>query len=234
MSEQQPPKPQSALTNPQVITAIIGGTVTLLAAILGILPTVLNRAPQATAVVIVTATPFPTAAEAAQVVPSITPAEPTATTVPATAVPVMPTEVAPSVTPLPAIDAPTQITPQVIASPPPTGNVLLMYDDVSFTVLNQDSRGLSFSNVTFRSANGSFDARAWGSSLPSGFCLRLRDAAASQRQPPAQCGGNLYSLLEVSGSSIFWRGVDTFDVTRDGQVIVTCPTASGQCLVNIS
>jgi hypothetical protein len=240
-NEPQPQKLQSSLSNPQVLTAIIGGIVTLIAAILGFLPNVLNRPPAATAVIVVTATlPPPTATlvepttpptsvpviaieptdEPAVVVPTATPIPPTATLIPPTATPIPPTPIPP--TPVPPTTAPVQ-----------PANALLLWDNVSFTALNIGGSGLMFGNVVFRSTGGSFDARVWGSALPSGYCLRLRDATVGPRQPPAECGGNLYSLLEVGGSALFWRNTDTFDVVLNGQVIATCPVAAGRCEVYI-
>lgn len=233
-NDPQPQKVQSSFTNPQVITAIIGGVVTLLAAVLGFLPAVLNRPPEATAVIVVTATPIHTtialveATSPLTAVPA-TQAQPTPEVVVPTTV-IEPTSIPASPIP-PTPIPPTPVPPTSAPSQP--ANALLLWDDVSFTALNQSGGGLFFGNVIFRSASGSFDARVWGSSLPSGYCLRLRDVAAGQRQPPSECGGNLYSLLEVSGSSFFWRGVDTFDVVLSGQVIATCPVAAGRCGVYV-
>jgi hypothetical protein len=232
MSDPQPQKVQSSLANPQVLAALIGGVVTLAAALLGVLPSIINRPPESTAVIVVTATPLPATAlelavtplpptdvpattESVALVPSATFFPPTAT-IPPTAIPA---------TPIP----PTPIPPTTAPAQP--ANVLFIWDDVSFTVVNRDNRGLSFANIIFRSSDGSFDARAWGSSLPSGYCLRLRDATVGQRQPPAECGGHIYSLLEIGASAIFWRSADSFDVLQNGQVIVTCPVAAGRCEV---
>ncbi len=229
-NDPQPQKAQSSFTNPQVITAIIGGVVTLVAAILGILPSVLNRAPEATAVIIVTATSMPTTFVEATSPPASAPTDVPATQAQPTTEAIVPTAIPPTAIP------PTPIPPSPVPptnAPSQPANALLIWDEVSFTALNQGGGGLSFGSVTFRSAGGSFDGRAWGSSLPSGYCLRLRDAAVGSRQPPAECGGNLYSLLEVSGSALFWRGVDSFDVVQNGQVIATCAVSAGRCGVHI-
>jgi hypothetical protein len=120
--------------------------------------------------------------------------------------------------------------------PAQPANALFMWDDVSFTAINVGGGTLSLVGVTFNSARGFWDARDWGpslyNSLPSRDCLRLRDAAAGQRNPPGECG-DLYGLILVGASAIFWRGVDTFDILRDGQAIATCPVAAGRCEVVI-
>jgi hypothetical protein len=233
-NEQQPQKVQSSFTNPQVITAVIGGVVTLVAAILGILPSVLNRPAPATAVIVVTATAMPTMGIVLEptLPPTDVPAQPTTEAIVPVVTDIPPTPLPPAATSIPATPIPPTPIPPTSAPAQPA-NALFLWDNDSFTVLNQGGGSLSFANVTFRSVSGSFDARAWGSALPSGYCLRLRNAAVGQRQPPAECGGNLYSLLEVSGSALFWRSVETFDVVLNGQTIATCPIAAGRCPVYI-
>lgn len=156
---------------------------------------------------------------------------PTATTmptdIPATSVVIevndSPTPVPDTQTPVPATDA-------------PDANVLLLYDDVSFTVYNQGSQSLALSNLSFRSSSGSWDASGWGTSLVDSFvadnCLRLRDTNSGQRQPPAICG-NLLGLQLVGGSALFWLGTDTFDVVQDGTVIASCSSANEECPIFI-
>lgn len=141
--------------------------------------------------------------------------------------------------------APTETaTPAATDTPaftpvPPTpipGNVLLLYDDVSFTLHNRAGRVLSLEGVIFRSASGNWNARSWGVSvyisLPDNACLRLRDASSGQRQPPAACG-TLYGLQLVGPPAHFWLNTDTFEVVRGGQVIATCRSDEGSCLVYI-
>ncbi|MBI5666804.1 MAG: hypothetical protein HZC41_02250 [Chloroflexi bacterium] len=241
MSEQPPVPPNTALSNPQVIAAIIGGIVTVVVAIVGIVPAIINS--QRATPVVVTATPVPLTTVAVVLLPP-----PTATLVaPSATVP--PTSAQVELTPIvyssPTTEAvqPTPIFPSATATPaaPPvqTGptNVLLMYDDVSFTMLNQDTRTLSFEGVAFRSSAGEWEARRWGpsiyNSLKAGMCLRLRDASVGQRQPPAPCVNKIYGLQEVGTPAIFWRNVERFDVVRNGQVIATCAVADQQCAIAV-
>lgn len=246
MSEQTPPPRDSALSNPQTVAAIIGGIVTVIVAVVGIIPAIITSQ-QATPVV-VTATPPPATTVALvlpNIIPSATPAAPAAE-------PIVPTlaqvQLTPIIFPSPTADAstpqlPTPIFPSVTATPatPPTqaaaSNVLLMYDDASFTVLNQDSRKLSFEGVFFRSSAGEWEARRWGpsiyNSLPANKCLRLRDSSVGQRNPPASCVNKIYALQEVGTPAMFWRNADRFDVVRNGQVVASCIVADRQCSIYI-
>jgi hypothetical protein len=246
MTEQLPPKSDSIIKNPQVLAAIIGGFFTLVVAILSIVPALMsNRVPEPTPTpIIVTATAIPPTA-IAQVNPTDAPTtEPTRanTAVPATATtentPVPPTGVPTEVVPTSTPPEPTALPVLPSATPAPPGNVLLMYDDVSFTLRNQDSRTLSLEGVFFRSGSGEWDARRWGpsiyNSLPAGKCLRLRDASVGQRQPPSGCVNNIYGLIEVGTTAFFWRGVDQFEVLRDGVVIATCAAADGSCSIYVA
>jgi hypothetical protein len=249
MTEQLPPKSDPLLKNPQVLAAIIGGFFTLMVAILSIVPTLMsNRAPEPTpTVIIVTATSVPATAVVQANSTDLPTTEPTRvnTSVPPTSmaenmqVPptAAPSEFIPTQTSLPT-DTPPQPTALPVlptSTPAPPGNVLLLYDDVSFTVRNQDSRTLSLEGVVFRSASGEWEARRWGpsiyNSVPAGKCLRLRDATVGQRQPPSGCVNNIYALMEVGTTAFFWLGVDQFDVVRDGAVIATCATVDQSCLI---
>lgn len=226
---QTPPPAQSGLfSNPQVITAIVGGLVTVLVAFIGIVPQLAQNDPTPTPM-IVTATPQPTTAVA--VVPSNTPQPAAPSNTPESAAP---GNTAPSNTPVPPTNTPEPVlptnTPQSSApSNPP--NVRLFMDDASFTALNISGQRISLVGVTFTSSTGSFDVVGWANNnrFPAGNCLRIRDAAAGRRTPPAECGGNLLSLLEVGPTTLFWVGTGTFDVKRNGQTIATCATNTLTC-----
>jgi serine/threonine protein kinase/uncharacterized protein YraI len=168
-----------------------------------------------------TATLTPTATD--------TPA-PTSTSTPSATVT---TEATATSTQPPASDTPV---PTPVPPTPAPVNVMLLYDDVSFTLHNRAGRTLSLQGVSFRSASGSWNARSWGVSLytnvPDNNCLRLRNAASGQRQPPAECG-NLYGLQLVGRPALFWRSVEQFEVVRDGQVIATCRADAERCGVFI-
>lgn len=218
MSNELPPQQSSTWSNPQVIAAVIGGVVTIIVAIVGILPTIIDNRAEEPTVVVVTATPQPTSA------PEVVPASDT-TSAQATLTPIV-------------LDASPQPTVPIDIASLNQGNVLLMYDDVSFTLRNQGTDILSLSGVVFQSTNGYWEARDWGPSVyvsvPEGECLRLRDQMAGNRNPPAACRGeNLYGLQLVGSNAFFWLGVESFDVMKNGQVIATCPTSQETCLIGV-
>lgn len=243
MSEQAPRR-DSALSNPQVVAAIIGGIVTVVVAVVSIIPAIITT--QHETPIVVTATP-PPVTTVALVLPDVLPS---ATPVVPTTEPAVPTsaqvQLTPIVFPSPTTETelPTPIFPPTAAAPetPPTqaaaSNVLLMYDGASFTVLNQDTRSLSLEGVFFRSSAGEWEARRWGpglyNRLPAGRCLRLRDASVGQRNPPAPCVNKIYGLQEVGTPAMFWRNVERFDVVRNEQVIASCVVADQQCSIYIS
>ena len=225
MSGPEPEKIRSSLSNPQVITAIIGGIVTLVAALVGILPNVLNGPSEASAVVIVTPT-LPL------------------TTLPFTEPTLLPTNVPSGVSAtavVPSAEAiafvPTATSIRATMTPSQPANLILIWDDVSFSAVNVGGATLSLVGVTFVSRNGNWDARAWGPSLynnvPAQSCLRLRESTAGQRNPPGECN-DLYGLILVGTPAIFWRSVDSFDVMRDGSIMASCLVLAGRCEVLLS
>jgi hypothetical protein len=233
MADQIPPKSEPILRNPQVVATIIGGIITLVVAVVGILPALLNNreaTPQATVLVII-----------ATAIPATNTAAPIPTIEEPTRLPI--NDIATAVnTPLPTLEptlppAPTPvITPTSFPQAAP--NVLLLYDNDTFSLLNQGSAALSLEGVTFHSSSGDWDARSWGTSiynsLPANMCLRLRDAGVGQRQPPPPCRNKIYGLIEVGTSGLFWKGVESFEVLRDGQIVATCQIADQTCLIAIS
>ncbi len=244
MSAQIPPPPpqkDSMLSNPQIIAAAITAITAVVVALITALPNLLPKYVPTETVVVVVVTPTvpsptstPTTDSTTEflianstVDPSLTPvstnAAPANTTVP---------------TSLPIIIAPTTITlvsmqPTTNPSQPP--NALLMYDEVSFTLLNQSTGTLSLEGVVFRSGAGEWDAVRWGgsiyNSIPRGKCLRLRDASVGQRQPPQPCVNQIYGLIEASGTALFWRNVEQFDVLRNGAVLATCRVVDTTCAI---
>jgi hypothetical protein len=210
MEKDKPPKPDTLLRNPQILAAIIGGVVTILVAIIGIVPVLVNNQPTPTlqpTVIVVTATSESTSTP--EVVSTLTSS------------------------PVPVSNLSTMQN-QPIAS---DGNVLLIYDDVSFSLRNQSDQNISLEGITFESKAGRWDASGWGPGvydrLPGEQCLRLRDATVGQRQPPTACRDQIYGLLEVGRSAMFWVGADSFDVVRDGTVIAVCQRAETSCLISV-
>lgn len=231
---------KDTLNSPQVIAALITSAV---AVILAIVPTLINNSSQPSP------TPIPiTEAVVNVIVPTETPAiassptdendteatdttEPTTTSVPPTDEPPTATSIPPTHVPPTSTSIPPSAT-SIPATDIPPANVLLMYDDVSFTIYNQSAQQLSISNMSFQSSSGSWDASQWGVALTDKFaasnCLRLRDVNSGQRQPPAICG-TLLGLQLTSGSTLFWLNVAEFDVLIDGSTVATCSIADESC-----
>jgi hypothetical protein len=265
MSEEKstPPQPSStsnpsALSHPQVLTAIITGVVTLVAAFVGILPTLIQAGQPAAAP---TQTPTPTATLTFTPAPTLTAELPTAThtgvpdvspTATLTLEPVLPTATQTSIptqievivssiptlppTNIPAttIQEPTvpMQTVQVVQSDPP--NVLLIYDDAAFTVLNVSGKAMNLDGVRFRSDSGKFNASKFANShsVPNDNCLRLRDSTAGRRNPPGECK-NLLSFFEVGVGDLFWLNTPSFEVVRNGEILATCTTDTDRCAILI-
>jgi hypothetical protein len=224
----EPEKSGSQWLSPGNVVAIVGAVATLLAAVIGVLPNLLGRdEPAAIVPIVVTATPQP---------PTATPEMPTATPQPPTATPEPPTATPepPTTTPEPptATPEPPTATPQPAAAP----NVVLYYDDVSFTVRNISGGTLSLAGVRLEGGSAAWDASMWGARvhdrLPNGQCLRLRDATVGQRQPPQPCVNNIFGLMEVGRGAIFWRG-GSFSVLQNGAILATCALEAGECAVYV-
>lgn len=273
-NDHPPEKREKALSNPQVVTAIVTGVVTVMVAIVGIVPQIMNSnsaVPLSTptvapTVIVITSTPVPSPTpllpteapptEAPTALPPTTaaPAEPSPSPLPILPTTAAPTDQPATVVP-PPTETPLQLTPNLVPSQTPVSalptvetqpttqppasppNARLLFDGVSLTLINQSGGTLSLVGVTFSSAVGIWEARVWGARvhdrLPAGQCLRLREAAVGQRTPPAECVNRIFGLIEGGGTAMFWRGVDSFNVQRNGEVIATCPTANGVCEVYI-
>jgi hypothetical protein len=239
MSQQPAPQQPSGLKNPQILIAVIGAITTVTVTVLGVLPNIINstRPTPTVAPIVITATPIPMMPSETPVILVIYPETSTpmeATSVPTTITLVADAATADTPTPLPVIQMPTTTTASASSintqnTQPP--NVRLIYDGVSISLLNESGGVLSLEGVRFRGGGREWEARNWGvqlhTSIPAGWCMRLRDAAAGQRQPPAPCQGRIYGLIEVGTVAFFWRDVASFEVVRNGVVIATCAAADG-------
>jgi hypothetical protein len=230
MSNSTPPQApkESFVANPQILAATITAIATVLVALISVLPNLLPKeTPTPTTVVIVVTPTMPV-----ENTPSLTPTlEASATNVVETS---QPTDIPPTQTSVPSPIPNNTQPPTIFATLP---NVLLMYDEVSFTLLNQTTGVVSLEGVIFSSSVGQWNAVEWGpslyNSLPSAMCLRLRDATVGQRQPPQPCVNQIYGLIETQGSSLFWIGVEQFDVQKNGALVSTCQVSVGNCPIYI-
>lgn len=241
----QPPPPPKLTQNPQIMAALITGFISLMVAIVGIVPALVEAAkddptptpPPAAAIV---ATSMPTNTLIAQVLPTETPLPaPTETSVPPTATtePVSQPNIVPvgaTSTSLPVIgSSPVPADPQPTADtsasvPVETTvqepNVRMFFDNRSFTIRNQGGGRKSLTGVSFYSDEGRWDASQWGpihEKLTNKDCLRMRDVNTGQQSPPSECQ-DLLALLLVGPEVIFWRDADGFRVARNGVEIGVC------------
>lgn len=227
MSNQPPQRSESVLKSPQFLVAIVSGLVTIVAAFIGVLPSLVVNSPTAT----VTPSPAPTVQITHTPIPSPV-TELISTEAPQPAQPTL----------IELLRTPDGVTTTQSDSPISDGNTQpntrLIYDAVSFNVVNQSGGTLSLVGVTFRSTSGTWDARSWGpsiyTSLPNAKCLRLRDASAGQRNPPQPCINQIYGLIEVGKPAMFWVNSDTFEVIRDNQTLATCKITDGMCDIYIA
>lgn len=225
MAEEKKTSWRDLFISPPVIGAIISSTVAIM---LFLVPRLLDNA---------TSTPIPTTTSTSDEIAVVVQPEAThveeesnqVASVPATDTPVL-TSTPPQAT---LTQAPTVTLTQTLAPP---DNVLLLFDDVAFTLYNQSGRTLSLNDVRFQSAIGGWDAVQWGdnlaSALPEDNCLRLRDATSGERQPPAVCG-NLYGFQLVGSTALFWLEVESFEVLNGDVVIATCLTTTETCSIYI-
>ena len=236
--------------NRGVIAGVAGGIVLIGLLLVGLIGTqpggflaaVPTDTPTSTATATITASATATATHTATATSTASPtvtASPSATSsnTPLPTATEAPTETR---TPQPSATVAAVVVPADTATPvPPTavpGNVLLLQDDVSFTVYNQSRSTVSLEGVVFRSSSGRWNARAWGVSIygnvPPDNCLRLRNINSGQRQPPSICG-NLLGLQLAGSQALFWMNTESYDVVRDGEIIATCPTNEDSCEVLI-
>lgn len=205
--------------HPQIVAALITGIISIVVAVVGIIPALLEddaEAPPPTVAVVVLSSPI-TPPPDTPVAPTVAPTDHPVAAV--TSLPVLP------VTPVTGETIPPTLEG---ATPPP--NAVLIWDQDAFNVVNESGARLSLARVRFRAVGDRsvrWRAEDWGpvhETLPDGQCLRLRDAAVGRRNPPPECAGNrLYALLEVAESVIFWRA--GFTVERDDVVLATCTSS---------
>lgn len=231
--------------SPQVILPIIATLSTVIVAIIGVLPAILEaNKPDATPTpIVIVLVPTTVPVEPTQVAPTAVVVAPTtvpvfeptntvelvstATTAP-TLVPTLEPTAAPTLAPTDA--------PVVDAAPTAVPNITLFYDNDSFSILNASGSRASLEGITFRSSTATWDISPFGGlmkALPNNKCLRMRDATVGNRQPPAACGSTMYGFLEIGPNVMFWKNVDQFEVVRNNTVIATCDAAAGTCPIYV-
>lgn len=232
----QPPPPPKLTQQPQIMAALITGVISLMVAIVGIVPALVEAAkddptptPPPLAAVVATFTPVNT--QIALIAPTETP-PPAPTNEPisqpnivpvgatSTSLPVIGSSPVPA-DPQPTADTGASTSNNTAAQEP---NIRMFFDNRSFTIRNQGGGRKSLMGVTFYSDEGRWDASQWGpihEKLTNKDCLRMRDVNTGQQNPPSECQ-ELLALLLVGPEVIFWRDDDGFRVERNGVEVGVC------------
>lgn len=240
-------KPKSGIRDPQVLTALITGIVSVTVAIVSLVPTMIaantpTATPTLTHTATFTLTPSLTATATTQAsaAPTLTFNEsktPLAPTVSATTEPLQVEPTIEIVEVQPTVEV-AQAQPTALSESqetPSEPNVLLIFDEVSFTLVNVSGSTLSLKDLKFRSDSGKWDAKTWGgptvyNALPNDLCLRIRDSAAGNRNPPGECK-DLHGLSITGGDALFWRGVGEFEIRQKKDLLASCKTDTDRCAI---
>ncbi len=129
------------------------------------------------------------------------------------------------------------------ASSGSTGNfdLLLVYDDNSFTVQNTSSAAIDLSGMGFASSSGLLSVTDWAngflstslSDFPSGDCLQAWPLYLTE-WPGKPSGCDIrHAWIAVSDTQTFWLNTDVFTVNQGGGVLATCRISAGRCEFNL-
>jgi hypothetical protein len=147
-----------------------------------------------------------------------------------------------------APDKPTPIAP-VTKSPPPSAgaeNILIVFDQISATVINLSNAPLSLIGVTFSRIDSqgvetaNFPAENWApyaqrpvSALPPGDCFMINTKKSNR---PVQCK-NAWAFITTSNPKYhFWlsaSGSSQFKVLQNGNLVHTCSITTGSCVFTL-
>lgn len=150
--------------------------------------------------------------------------------------------VMPTPTPIPPTPLPAQptITPLPTSTPRPM-DLLLVYNNESFTLMNISGRPLYIDGIWFSSPSGEMAGRIWDNgyltaplnAFPHGDCLQVWNREYDQLPKPDFCGYR-HSWMRLSNEQTFWRNADYFDVYQWENRITTCLVSTGRCEVNLA
>jgi hypothetical protein len=129
----------------------------------------------------------------------------------------------------------TAVDVTVLRSP----NVLLLYDDTSFTLINQTGVVLDLNGLSFNALEGtppsSFAAARWASGLSEGGrCVQVWSIGRTGPARPPECTAVQRWLTTNKPAEHFWNGSNgaaRFNVVQNGIERIVCETAppgSGQ------
>lgn len=163
---------------------------------------------------------------------------PTATPTPTNTPTPLPT--APLITNTPTLTPTPTYTPTPTTPPPP--ELLLIYDNVSFTIVNTSGRNLDLSAIHFEGAGAELYSQWWLGPINASLLARIpRDTclityvsalSPSAPPPPAECARVTATRGRLSTTQRFWLG-DTFTVLQRDNTAGTCTGGEGRCIVDL-
>lgn len=134
-----------------------------------------------------------------------------------------------------AAQAGAAVDVSVLRSP----NVILIYDDNDFTLVNQTGGELNLAGLTFSALDGnlaSFAATRWSGSLRPGQCTQVWSIGRNGPKGLDECESIQNWLVTTNAGEHFWTGGATqFSVSQNGVQRVVCPVANpGRCEFYVS
>lgn len=118
-------------------------------------------------------------------------------------------------------------------------NVILIYDENDFTLVNQTGGELNLAGLTFSALDGnsaSFAATRWSGSLRPGQCTQVWSVGRNGPKGLDECESIQNWLVTTNPGEHFWTGGATqFSVAQNGVQRVICPVANpGRCEFYVS
>ncbi|MEQ8677897.1 MAG: CAP domain-containing protein [Aggregatilineales bacterium] len=122
-----------------------------------------------------------------------------------------------------------------------SSDLLLIYDTVSFSLVNTSGADLDLTGLGFASASGVVNISEWDTqflsrslnAFPPNDCLQawsIFDEEWSVR--PSECNVR-HAWIAVNEAQMFWTNTDAFTVSRGGAVLATCAVNQGRCEVDL-
>lgn len=106
-------------------------------------------------------------------------------------------------------------------------NLVLKYDNQQITLTNATGKPITLNGIAFESSAGSRKAAEWtGFALQPGRCFFLARASTAPRPACVQ-------VWMISTSRLFWQATEPFLVTRNGNILKSCPPTTGECSVAV-
>ena len=133
--------------------------------------------------------------------------------------------------------APIPTTLPIVVEP----DIRLIYNAQSLTLLNVSGDVLDLRSLSFSNGFATMQSEVWNipdltrplSGFPNEDCLQVWGVNEPFQAKPAECRFR-HAWVTVGEGEIFWRGAETFWVSRMGTVIGVCDTQLGVCDINLT